>query len=325
MPITHAELKRAVLKKTTPPAFRNMLEFLKARQVRLWGEHQPEHYLENMLLLALYKDQNGVGYDKLENMMEQALPAPHHTVAHNTDVLREHLYEWAKQYVKPGTLEEWRAASADVARPGKITDKALIWVDTWDGKKPGRFTVSAKDIEWSHKTRTPARRFLTLRDGNRRFRMIIGPFAPKYGDTEPMRVAADVIEAMFAGVALVGDKKFWDARKSFTKVEIIAPEPEKRGRKRKNPEAGPQGLPPAAKRRNANISSLRARVEHDYARLGARWKALSGIFWEDSELQHKYLVWSHAAWRTTSLITLLSKACVVGRSGKTEMAGRLVP
>ena len=58
-----------------------MLEFLKARQVRLWGEHQPEHYLENMLLLALYKDQNGVGYDKLENMMEQALPAPHHTVA----------------------------------------------------------------------------------------------------------------------------------------------------------------------------------------------------------------------------------------------------
>ena len=36
---------------------------------------------------------------------------------------------------------------------------------------------------------------------------------------------------------MIGDKEFWDAKEKFHKVEILAPQPQKRGRKRKSDDA----------------------------------------------------------------------------------------
>ena len=139
------EPRTEVLKKIPRHIIASMLAYLKSSTISLQGSGQGDNYLETMLLLQLYKDTRKLGYDALEAECKNHLLAPHTTVRTNIRRVRAVLALWADSHIVLGSAAEWKAAAANV--PYKIEGKgeALVWVDTFDGRIKGRFTVSKKD------------------------------------------------------------------------------------------------------------------------------------------------------------------------------------
>lgn len=58
-------VKQSVAKSIGESAFKKISTFVKGKKPSLWGEQQPHDYLEKYLVLALYKDLKGIGYDQV--------------------------------------------------------------------------------------------------------------------------------------------------------------------------------------------------------------------------------------------------------------------
>lgn len=281
------ELRRIVKKKIKEPILDSMLTYPSDAPVGLQGNEQPDNYLERMMLLTLYKDTEGIGYDALEERCRGQLRAPHETVRTNARRLRHFLADWAEDHIVLGNKAAWERASERV--PYKIDGygKALLWVDTFDARQPGRFTASKKSPDWSYKCKAPGRRWLTFRDGKRRFVKVMGPHYPKTTDAEIIVTARRELCEDLRGATLVGDCAYYDVRDQLPGVQIMAPTPEPRGR-------APAGLPKdarklgdAALKLNLRIRKLRARVEHDYSDIQHRFQSLAKIWSEtDTQLDH---------------------------------------
>lgn len=282
---SEAELQRLVQRKIPGRIISSMLTHLEGTNISLQGGQQGPTYLKRMLLFQLYKDTEGIGYDRLQQMCRAGLRAPHQTVRRNVRRVRRFLRGWAAQRIVLGRARDWRLDATRV--PYKIAGKgdALVWVDTFDARLPGRSTASKKDSSWSYKLKSPGQRWMTFRSGKGKFIKVKGPYYPKSTDGEILLAAKAEFDRDLRGATIVGDGAYYDVRDSLDQVEIIAPVPQPRGRPKKGQSNASRNLSDRALKVNERIHKLRARVEHNYAHVLNRFKALHQVWWETPRQQ----------------------------------------
>ena len=169
-----------------------MLAYLRQKPPRLWGEQQPPEYLEHALWLALYKDLMNIGCNKLEALCTTFKRAPHKTLAHNIEVIREHLYEWAKgtRYIgEPRRLEggvRERPETRTPDGPALLSSPTLSTSGARVGSQSARRTPPGRSR--GKPRRADSSRSETAGGG---LDFIIRLFLPKFTDTEALTYDAE--------------------------------------------------------------------------------------------------------------------------------------
>lgn len=113
------ELKRRVIERLSTLLVISLLSHVRSYAPQLWGQIQPNNYLEGYVYITLYKDLVGVGKAKLANLFRNrslGFPVNHRTLQHNVEVLRPLFADWAKTIIKLGTSHDWDVASRRVAK-----------------------------------------------------------------------------------------------------------------------------------------------------------------------------------------------------------------
>lgn len=68
--------------------FEHILNFLQEQSIILWGSIQPVDFLEQNLVLTLYKDLNGIGYQKtLSEVGSKRNILKHISFMHNSKII----------------------------------------------------------------------------------------------------------------------------------------------------------------------------------------------------------------------------------------------
>lgn len=113
---TVASLHREINSRIGPAVYADIFQFVKRQCPRLWGEVQPRSYLEVNLLLTLWKDCFGDGYDKIEGSLSLPFSISKRALMHNVKAIRRLLADWGETHVKLGTAANWNSAARHVTR-----------------------------------------------------------------------------------------------------------------------------------------------------------------------------------------------------------------
>ena len=121
----------------------------------LWGAQKPRDFTGRSVAIALYKDIEHVGYNKMKKDFSSWYFGQDKSLANNQKVLRELFAEWGQKQVHCGKKEDWIVARDNASLPALVSDAAL-WMDDCDFKLEGKRSVSRKDSSWSYKENSPA-------------------------------------------------------------------------------------------------------------------------------------------------------------------------
>jgi hypothetical protein len=157
-------IKNKVISTLGENTFKNILQFAKNENLSLWGEQKPRNFLEINLVLTIYKDLTGMGYNNIINNISLNFNLNHKSFQHNAKSLRVVLAKWGKSTIQLGMIQDWKAAVRDVDLDPLLTN-ACLWMDSSDFPKQRRGKTSRKDPDWSYKLNRPGRRYMFLRDG----------------------------------------------------------------------------------------------------------------------------------------------------------------
>lgn len=248
----------------------------------LQAAERPPDFKTKMVEVALYKDLHRVSYRQLSLRVKPFLPMSDRTLRHNVQRIRRRLRSWSKTVlVKPSlAVLKNRAKNQRVV---KSFGKVNLWMDTSEFRLTGKSSMSAKDVEWSHKVSGPGRKWLTLHDAFGATVFLAGPFLPKEYDAHIFLRVLHRIEKHFAGATIIADNHFRSAADSCTRVDLItkiskAGRPRViRGRRMK------RELTKEQERHNKDVSAIRGRVEAPYGNWEQKFRALEGPFGEGSD------------------------------------------
>lgn len=112
-----AETRAKIERRIGGTAVASILRFVRRCEPRLWGEQQPPPYLEANVLLCLYKDLFGRGYESLLDEFQFGFPLSKRSIMHNVPVIRQILEDWGMEHTPLGTATQWNASCRYVARP----------------------------------------------------------------------------------------------------------------------------------------------------------------------------------------------------------------
>jgi hypothetical protein len=73
-----------------------LMKFVKNKKPRLWGANQPIDYLENNVLLTLYRIKHNLGYEAILKDLGPFFNSARGSLQHNINVIRPILREWEK-------------------------------------------------------------------------------------------------------------------------------------------------------------------------------------------------------------------------------------
>lgn len=289
MPKEYAEIEFIVKSRVTNRVFNTMLNYLEAHRPSLWGEEQPRNFLKRNLIMALYKDMENIGYQKLLKEVRFGTKLNHKSLEHNTEAIREVLAEWGKASVKLGSVNDWNTALRNVQLNKKL-EGVNLWIDSTDfpmEKKKGR---GPKDPYWSYKENTLGSRFMFILDGKGRIRKAWGGYSPKVYDSHFLEIQKDWIEENMSGAGFIADSHFKSASKLFKNIEIFTAYEEPSNGKRKQSGENIQKLTKEQQAWNKAIHSTRARVENPFGEIKTLFHAC-GNKWSDTKEQLDMLVW----------------------------------
>ena len=114
------------------------------------GQKKPKGYLSSCILVALYKDTHGIGYDWLLMEVKSWMPVSSKTLCYNTQLLRRLFGAWGRKRIKLGSLEQWERAARGLRVPKQLQGTCL-WIDSWDVRKVGKLSAKGSDPDWSKK------------------------------------------------------------------------------------------------------------------------------------------------------------------------------
>lgn len=268
-----------------PTKFEQMIQFVKSKEVQLWGLRKDRHYLKKHVYLTVYKDMKNIGYHALYDRIKGWYKPTDRTLRHNIKTVRAYLAEWGASHVKTGDSKEWKSITKDMGLPDLVKDTNL-WMDSSDFKLVGKTTTSKKHESWSYKEKAPAQRFMCVSDGNRRIRYLRGGYSPKVGDSEFLAIQKEDFEENFKDGVIIADCGFEKAAKSLKKVKFHIAYSKNKGKK---DGTGIKKLTKKQSEFNKAQRAARARVESPFGIIKGKFKALSG-FWAEEIEQQNYLV-----------------------------------
>lgn len=197
-----------------------LVEYVKDDEPNLWGEQQPpDHFQEDMVLLTIYKDMTGDGFEKLEKDIDFGYKITHQSLHHNIQVLRDVLREYALENMKVGTLHAWKKAAKKCGLGAQVQD-ANLWMDSTDIRILKQKGYGKRSTKWSYKSNYPGRRFMAIRDGLGRIVKIWGGYSPKVYDSDFLDSHRQEIETTFKGGVVLADNHFRRSGKTFKNVKF---------------------------------------------------------------------------------------------------------
>jgi hypothetical protein len=289
---TLAGAKRSVEKYFGKNAFIDFRRYLHQKKPSLWGEHQGRSYLEDTLVLVLFHDIWGLGWDRLLRDVDVGKKFNHKTLQHNAKVLRGVGEKWGRKKTQLGSYESWVAAMRNIKPlpPSLSHSEALLYQDSVDfplERKKGR---GPQSDSWSAKLRKPGRRFQILRNASGRIIKAWGGYSPKLMDSMFIEVKKKWLNKHLKGATVVADNHYSVAQKLIPKVEYFVPTEKQDVESKKKNNRLRKTLTKKQQKRSQQISSVRARVEHPFAWITQHFAWLNKPFAEEPE-QLDALVW----------------------------------
>jgi DDE superfamily endonuclease len=259
---TRQQLREAVKNKLGELIFTQLLHFLQAKDLRLWGEDRPKGFKQTCIYIALYVDLFGKSIRKMRKMIKAWWGHRRRTLRHNQQVIRKALNKWGKKKVVVGTQQEWNRAVMDWDKPVDTKDTNL-WIDSVDLPQVGKTTEDKKGDRWSFKLNGPGQRYLFLFDGKGRIQQWWGGYTPKLYDGHALQVQKNWLRNHLQGGVVVADKHFAWGNQLHKDIRFLVKVRRHRMPGRKG--ATRLGRTPKEKRYNQSVQQTRARVERWFA------------------------------------------------------------
>ena len=209
-------------------------------------------------------------------------------VQHNITKVRLALRKWAKGVIIPQTPAKLARMAAKSNRPEGL-DGVVLWVDSTDFHMKGKRTVHKDKSKWSHKLRSPGRRWVTITNVKGQTQWVSPPFLPTVYDGDILISSAGTLDSLFPKLEMVGDNHFRKAAPLLKKLALHT-NITKAGRPRMvNGKKIPVTLTPEEEEWNRKISLVRGKIEAPYGWVKRVFLSLDRPFYE-SEKQHDCVV-----------------------------------
>lgn len=250
----------------------------------LWGDHK----VEDVVLLAMYKDLYGFGYRAIEERINFGYKITHHSLEHNIPLIRECLRGWAETVIVPGNSTEWKAARSGLKLGSKVNDGNL-WMDSTDFPVSGKVSTSRKSPRWSFKLNGPGRRYMMVFDAKGCAKFIWGGYSPKRHDSDTLGIIRQQMESDFRGGVVIADNHFRSGSKHFVSVKFhtnyALKESGKKRKRNEDPfEDTVDNITRDQARYNEQHQAARARVESPFGSVKKKWVSLDQP-WNESDEQ----------------------------------------
>jgi hypothetical protein len=285
---TAGELEKAVKTRIRAPIFNSLKQHVNRNHGNLWAKKKGIHFVDQQLILALYKYLFNCGYNRLNAETHSWHGMGVKSLQHNNKVIFESLREWAQDQIKQGTSQDWNRAARHLQLTGCVA-KANLWQDSTDIATEGRRTIKRSSPDWSFKKNRPARRYMMLSDGLCRVRGMWGGYSPKVYDGTFLELFQDTFKKNFKGGVIVADGHFEKGNKLFKDPKFLTPK-----RQPAQPRASAknlQVLTKADQSRNNAIHNARARVESIFGIINKKFECFS-VPWRESAEHLDNVVWT---------------------------------
>ena len=87
MVLLRKELKQKVEAKLKKTTIKELTTYMKKKEISLWGQDKGKKFEDDCLLLALYHDLYGIGYNKIEQEIKNWRPLSAKSIRHNTSCI----------------------------------------------------------------------------------------------------------------------------------------------------------------------------------------------------------------------------------------------
>jgi len=218
MHILFHQMREEVEEHVSDEVINSMLSYLSKLEITLWGMEKPRNFLRDMLVTMLYKDLKNIGVVKLHEGVCYGYKVSKNSLMHNTDVIREKLYGWAKEQIVLGNKNTWNAAARNSSLGNQVKDTNL-WIDSTDFPLAERNGMGKSSEYWSFKLNSSGQRFMTLQDAHSRVLKVWGGYSPKLYDGHFLRSHHDFFESL-SGAKVIGDNHFEMGKKLFKNVKF---------------------------------------------------------------------------------------------------------
>jgi len=283
------EIKEEVCRKFGPKGFDSFLTHLKKNPPSLWGEIQPLYFLERNLVLALYHDQNNIGYDKILKLIDHGLSFGHNSFQNNTKKIRKAGRVWGESTVNLGGFSDWKVAMQSMKKlKGPFKDvQALLFQDSVDFCLQKKSDRGPSSSFWSGKIHKPACQFQVIQNCKGQVVKAWGGYSPKIMDSYWLELKQKWIRTCLQGATIVGDTHY-SVGKTLFKDPVYITKVNKPRPETKNEETA---ITKKQKQVNSSIDAIRACVEHPFAWMKNHFKVLTVAFAEEPE-QLDAAVWT---------------------------------
>lgn len=282
MPLSYTQIKKKVIKKFGLEAFDDFTAFVQDNEPNFWGEDRPRWFEKRCIVMALYKDLNGISFDTVLKDVTIGMKISKKSFVHNTKEVRRLGNLWGESTINLGDIHDWEAAARSLSLKGVVTG-THFWMDSSDFKKERYRGMSRKSTDWSFKLNRPGRRFMFLRDGKGRIRKLWGGYSPKLYDGDFLDLHRRPLESELNGAKIIADTHFAVGKKMFENVTFVTPWPEPGTRKRKRDGEGLEKLSKEKRRDNKIIRAARSRVEDSFGIIKTTFRALNKPWAEEVE------------------------------------------
>ena len=202
------------------PALRTILKDVHINEVKLWGTTRPRNFVKGMVIATLLKDVQGLGYLKLRKRLAEWSDLSNEAIQHNVKLVRRALGKWAKSVISVDDHGRLGRVAAKTQRPPPL-GAVVLWIDSTDFRIKGKQSVHRDKSQWSHKLKSPGRRWLTITNAKAQVQWVAGPYKPTQYDGDLTVLNVATLDMLFGRSHMVGDNHFKKAGEFFSKITLF--------------------------------------------------------------------------------------------------------
>ena len=270
------------------PRLKAILQGVQLDAEKLWCTARPRNFVHGIILITLFKDMTGVSYRDLIKDVAGWAHFSNDAITHNVKKCRVALRTWAKGVLAPQSHARLERMASKSNRP-KGLDKVVLWIDSTDFRVKGKRAAHRDKSKWSHKLRSPGRRWVTVTNVKGQALWVSSPYLPTVYDGDITISAASELDHLFPKHHMVGDNHFRKAA-PFLKSVVLHTNIAKSGRpKVVEGKKVPVSLSKEEEAWNEKISMVRGKIESPYGWVKRVFLSLDKPFYEN-EKQHDCIV-----------------------------------
>ena len=214
----------------------------------------------------------------------------------NVKLVWRALGKWVKSVISVDDHRHLGCVAAKTQRPPPL-GAVVLWIDSTDFRIKGKRSVHRDKSQWSHKLKSPGRRWLTITNAKAQVQWVAGPYKPTQYDGDLTVLNVATLDMLFGRSHMVGDNHFKKAGEFFSKITLFT-NISKGGRpKTVDGKKVPVTLTKEEEELNEKISLVRGKVEAPYGWVKQHFSALSKPFFESEKQHHCLVLYSFAVHR----------------------------